>query len=185
MRRFREIVASLLLLQSLPLASAGAQPLSELAPGARVRIRAPGIVAGRYTGTVLSRTADTLVVASSAAASARVPVSSLTSVEVSRGKSRSRGAFKGIAWGASIGLGVGLLTAAALSSDPSYGGPDGQSKGELVAQALGGGAVWGVIIGAIVGSERWVRYDLPARTSLFPITPGGGARLGVRVAVGR
>ena len=186
MRRVREIAVSVLLLALLPLATADAQPLSELAPGARVRIRAPGIVAGRYTGTVLSRTADTLVVASSAAASVRAPISSLTSVEVSRGKSRSRGALKGIAWGAPIGLGAGLLTAAALSSDPDYGGLDGVSKGEFVGQALVGGAIWGAIIGAIVGSERWDRYDLPARTSLlFPITPGGGARLGARVAVGR
>jgi hypothetical protein len=186
MRRCREIVVSVLLLGSLPLATVGAQPLSELAPGARVRIRAPGIVAGRYTGTVLSRTADTLVVASSAAAAARVPVSSLTSVEVSRGKSRSRGVLKGIAWGAPIGLVVGLLAAAALSSDPDYGGLEETSKGEFVAQSFAGGAIWGAIIGAIAGSERWDRYDLPTRTSLWrPITPGGGARLGVRVAVGR
>jgi hypothetical protein len=185
MRCFCEIVVSVLLLASLVLATAGAQPFSELAPGARVRIRAPGIVAGRYTGTVLSRTADTLVVASSAAAVARVPVSSLTSVEVSRGKSRSRGALKGIAWGAPIGLVVGLLAAAALSSDPNYGGLEETSKGEFVAQSFAGGAIWGAIIGAIAGSERWDRYDLPTRTSLlFPIIPGGGAGLGVRVAVG-
>jgi hypothetical protein len=143
MRRCREIVVSVLLLGSLPLATVGAQPLSELAPGARVRIRAPGIVAGRYTGTVLSRTADTLVVASSAAAAARVPVSSLTSVEVSRGKSRSRGVLKGIAWGAPIGLAVGLLAAASLSSDPDYGGlegcrrPNSSSKPSLAERSGG------------------------------------------------
>jgi hypothetical protein len=60
------------------------------------------------------------------------------------------------------------------------------SKAEFVVQAFAGGAIWGAIIGAIVGSERWDRYDLPTRTSLvFPIAPGGGAGLGVRVAVGR
>ncbi|MFN2566738.1 MAG: hypothetical protein ABR499_17210, partial [Gemmatimonadaceae bacterium] len=130
MRRLRIVVAGLLvLLPFLPLDAARAQQFSELAPGARVRIQAPGIVAGRYTGTVLSRTTDTLVVASSAAASARVPITALTSVEVSRGRSRSRGALKGIAWGGSIGLGIGLV-AAALSESEDYG--PGESKAELI-----------------------------------------------------
>ncbi|MEO8563136.1 MAG: hypothetical protein ABI601_13720 [bacterium] len=36
----------------------------EIQPGARVRITAPGVVAGRYVGTVLTRSGDTLTVGS-------------------------------------------------------------------------------------------------------------------------
>ena len=178
MRRHRWLVVLLV----LPVASASAQPLSELAPGARVRVQAPGIVAGRYTGTVLSRTADTLVVASSAAAAVRVPIAALTSVEVSRGRSRSRGALKGVAWGAPIGLAVGLLLGAAASGDEFA---DGGSRSEFVAASIFSGALWGVIIGAIAGSERWDQYELPRRAALLiPWDPRGG-RLGLRVALGR
>jgi hypothetical protein len=181
MRPLRPLVLSLLLAPFLQPVVAQAQPLSEVAPGARVRIRAPGVVAGRYVGTVLSRTPDTLVVAGSSASSVRVPLSSLTSVEVSRGSSRARGAGKGALWGGGIGLGVGFLAAAAGSSDDYDGGSDG----ELVASGLFGGVVWGVIIGAIVGSERWDRYDLPTRTSLVvPFAPGRRT-LGIRIAMGR
>jgi hypothetical protein len=169
----------LVLVLLAPLTSTDAQQLSEVAPGARVRIRAPGVVAGRYTGTVLSRTADTIAIASSGASSVRVPVASLTSVEVSRGKSRSRGAIKGAAWGAGIGLIFGVLTTG-ISDDVGYG-----SEGEYLAANLVGGAFWGALIGAIAGSERWDRYDLPARSSLvLPVTPGRFG-VGVRLEVGR
>lgn len=175
------VVALLMLASPLLLTAVGAQPLSEVAPGARVRIRAPGIVAGRYTGTVLSRTSDTIVVASSAAASVRVPVGSLTSVEVSRGRSRARGAGKGALWGGGIGIGLGVLAAAAGSAE-DYGG---ESDAEVITGSILGGAIWGALIGAIVGSERWERYDLPARTSLrLPAAPGRIA-VALAVAIGR
>jgi hypothetical protein len=178
MRRLRVVaVASL-----LPFATGRAQQLSELAPGARVRIQAPGVVAGRFTGTVLSRTADTLVVASSSSSSARVPISSLTSVEVSRGRSRSRGALKGVAWGAGIGLAIGLV-AAGSSSSSDYA--SGESDSELIVGATGGGAIWGAIIGAIAGSEHWDRYELPRRTSLFVPIRHARPGLGVRIELGR
>jgi hypothetical protein len=181
MRRIRQLATvTLLLVPLVPLTTAAAQQLSEVAPGARVRLRAPGVVAGRYSGTVLSRTADTLVVARTGGAPVRVPVSSLTSVEVSRGESRLMGAGKGALWGGAIGLGIGFLAAAAGEEDDF----DGDSDGEVVIGSALGGAIWGVIIGAIVGSERWDRYDLPTRTSLvLPVQPGRFG-LGLRVAVG-
>jgi hypothetical protein len=172
-------VLALTLVIAVPWSSTPAQPLAEVAPGARVRIQAPGIVAGRYAGTVLARTPDTLVVASAAAGAVRVPIASLTSVEVSRGRSRSLGAMKGAAWGAGIGLAIGLVTAG-VADDQGYG-----SGGEYVVFNALGGAVWGAIIGAIAGSERWDRYDLSRRTSLVLPRPGHSPGLGLRVAIER
>ena len=174
--RLQSLAASSLLLVLLLSAVADVQQLPEVAPGARVRIRAPGVVAGSYTGTVLSRSADTLVVAGSAAAAVRVPIASLTQVEVSRGRSRSRGASKGALWGAGIGLAIGVVTMG-IADDANYG-----SQGEYVAFNAVGGAIWGVIIGAIVGSERWDGYQLPLRASL--VRPAGpGDRIGLRLAL--
>jgi hypothetical protein len=165
-----------------PLASmAGQQQLAEQpAPGARVRLRAPGVVAGRYTGTVLSRTPDTLVVGRSVATFVRVPVSALTSLEVSRGKSRSRGALRGAALCAPIfGAVLGLV------ADDPPGRSAVAGRVQVVAAGALMGGLGGAIAGAIMPSERWHRYDLPARTSLLlPVTPGP-ARAGVRIAVGR
>ena len=167
----------LTLLLMVPWVGAPAQQLAELAPGARVRIEAPGVVAGRYSGTVLSRTPDTVVVASSAASIVRVPVSSLTSEEVSRGKSRSRGAMNGVPWGAGVGLVFGLLTSG-VSGDAGYG-----SKGEYLAFNVAAGAIWGALIGAIAGAERWDSFHLPRRTSLLlPVAPDRGG-LAVRLVV--
>ena len=62
--------------------------LTEIQPGARVRIAAPGIVAGRYVGTVLTRSADTVELGAPGTSPIKVPIARITSVEVSRGSSR-------------------------------------------------------------------------------------------------
>jgi hypothetical protein len=146
-----------------PLASVVAQPPAELTPGTRVRLRAPGVLTDRYTGTVLSRTGDTLVVTGRAGASVRIPFAALTSLEVSRGKSRSRGALRGAASGAPIG-GVAL----GLVGDDPAGQSAVGGRAEAVGAGVLAGGLWGALIGAIVGAERWERYDLRARTSLRP-----------------
>src|SRR5690348_13637680 len=84
---------------------------NELQPGARVRITAAGIVANHYVGTVLSRNGDTLLLGGPNAAPVSVPVNRITSLEISRGKSRLHGAGRGVLWGAPIGLVIGLASA--------------------------------------------------------------------------
>lgn len=87
---------------AIPVRSAHAQ-MESLIPGVRVRIRAPGSVSGRLTGTVLTRTSDSLSIATESGVPLHLPLSRLTAVEVSRGKSRSMGAMKGALWGAGVG----------------------------------------------------------------------------------
>jgi len=159
--------------------------LAEAQPGSRVRIKAPGIVAGRYVGTVLSRTADTLILGATNAAPVQVPISRITSAEVSRGSSRSLGAVQGLKWGVPIGLALGVI-AAAGSDNPdnvycsgfdNCGQSDASFRARVITGGVIGGAIWGAAIGALVGRERWERFDVAPRTS-FDINRDG-ARLGV------
>ena len=142
--------------------------VSEIQPGARVRITAPGIVAGRYAATVLTRTADTVRVSAPGKAPFDIPVGRITSLEVSRGNSRALGAVRGVLWGGGIGLAVGLIVAATDESNVNY---DTLSAGEIVAYGTLTGSFYGAIIGAIVGRERWETFEMPVRTSLR-IQPG-------------
>lgn len=178
MRWHKSILPMLLVLgAALPAAAqAPAGQYAEVLPGARVRIIAPGVVAGRYVGTVLSRPGDTVVVASSGGAQVRVPIPSMTSLEVSRGKSRMAGFTRGIQWGTPIGLGFGLLT---MSSVEGTDQGDGETwgRGEWAAYSALSGAIWGGIIGAVVGRERWDAYIPQGRVSVVPHGRGVGVGL--------
>lgn len=149
--------------------------VSELQPGARVRITAPGIVAGRYAATVLTRTTDTVRVSAPGKAPFDIPVSRITALEVSRGNSRALGAGRGVLWGGGIGLALGLIIAATDDSSANY---YALSAGETVAYSTVSGFVYGAIIGAIVGRERWEAFEMPVRTSLLvhPVRVGAAFR---------
>ena len=141
---------------------------TEIQPGARVRITAPGIVAGRYAATVLTRTADTIRVGAPDKSPLDIPISRITSLEVSRGDSRALGAGRGVLWGGAIGLAVGIVAAATDETNANY---NTLSAGEIVAYGTISGVFYGAIIGAIIGRERWESFDLPVRTS-FRAQPG-------------
>lgn len=138
----------------------------EVQPGARVRVVAPGIVAGRYVGTVLSRSADTITVGSSSSLPIALPTSRIESLEISRGKSRADGAIRGIKWGAPFGALLGLAFIAAINDDCYECGFGSDNKAGFVALETVGGAMWGAGIGALVGRERWQGFDLQKRTAL-------------------
>jgi hypothetical protein len=161
MRRSFAFVA--LLAASTAQAQAGA-----LNPGARVRITAPGVVADDYEGTVLSRSADTLVIGSTNLAPIAVPVSRITGLSMSRGKSRSAGAVRGMNWGAGVLGGLGLVLAA--TAKPCTTCRDstitmGDRIGGVIAFSVVG-AIYGAPIGALIGTERWETFDLKLRTSI-------------------
>jgi hypothetical protein len=175
------VVALSLLALSTLAAPAGAQ-MTELQPGARVRVQAPGIVAGRYVGTVLTRTADTVELGAPGAAPIKVPLARVTSVEVSRGSSRALGALRGVEWGAPIGLVFGVV-AASTTEDPycwDYCSTSGSYKAGIIAASTLAGALWGAGIGALVGRERWERFDVASRSS-FDVR-SGRMRVGFAVA---
>lgn len=156
------------------LASSAAQAqLASLLPGVRARIRAPGVIAGRQTGTVLERTADSLAFGVEYGVQVRLALASLTSVDVSGGKSRARGAVKGALWG----IGVGLLSGVFSDSDSGNCTSNCVSRGEVFAAGVLGGAMGGAIIGTFVRSERWEKLSLPVRTAVT--ARGGGGTLAV------
>jgi len=160
-RRLLPVLAALL----IPLASAGGQ-LAELQPGARIRVRAPAVVAGRVEGTVITRTADSVTMTAPGGPTVHVPLAAMTAAEVSRGRSRRDGALKGLAWGTGIGAAMGLISELGGEECPDDRCDDGYSTGEYLAAGVVSGAALGAGIGAIVGAERWERLQLPTRLAL-------------------
>ena len=154
---------------------------NELQPGARIRVSAPGIVAGRYVGTILSKNGDTLQLGGPNTAPVNVPVSRITSLEISRGKSRLHGAGRGVLWGTPIGLLIGAASANSLNDCTDFGCSDASSdeQGAYILGSTLGGALWGAGIGALVGRERWEHFDVGAR-SAFDYRDGR-SRFGIAV----
>ena len=171
-------VASLLLLALLlpmtarPLAAQGSLPLAEVPPGGRGRVEAPGIVAGKYVGTVLTRGADTLTLGNPSGKPVVLPLGSVRSLEISRGKSRTAGAIRGMLWGAPLGAALGIFGVA--TAEDCTGCYEAVGNAEVLTAFTAAGILWGAGIGAIVGRERWERFDLPARTA-FRVGPRSAA----------
>ena len=163
------LVAVALVLHPAAWNIAGAQML-EAQPGTRIRIEAPGVVAGRFDGIVLSRTPDTLTIASQNAAPLAIPVARITGMEVSRGSSRADGALRGVQWGAGVGAILGLIYLPVVHACTNCVSKPGD--GEVLENMVIGGTIWGAAIGAIVGRERWERFELAPRVALS----GGGSR---------
>jgi hypothetical protein len=159
---------------------------AEVQPGARVRLRAPGVVAGRYTGVVLSRSADSMTVSRAAGSAVVVPMRAVTSLELSRGKSRAVGAGKGALWGGgSMGLLFAALPGSVKECQRTTSGTrcTNVSVGEAMLVGAAGGAVWGALIGALIGAERWERAELPVRVVLMPGLDGRGVQAMIRVGM--
>lgn len=141
-----------------------------VAPGTRVRVSAPGVLAPGFTGTVLEQGADTLRVTGEGGIPVAIPVARITTLEQGAGRGRARGAWVGAGIGALIGGGAfGLLASIDSKSD----------MGEAVLQGAGGGAFWGLVIGALVGADDW--------KAVQPVTawmPGSRQlRIGARISV--
>ena len=137
-----------------------------LQPGAKVRITAPTLGVKRFQGTIIS-VSDTIDVARGDAR-VKVPAAAVTQLELSRGKSRLAGAGRGALWGGGIGLAFGAITSG-LRDDAEVvcedgAGCEGYSMGEWLAINTASGALWGALIGAIVGKERWDTIPVPGTT---------------------
>ena len=154
---------------------AGAQ-LAELQLGARVRVRAPAVVAGRLEGTVTARSLNSVTLTTPRGAPVPVPLAAITAAEVSRGRSRRDGAVKGLAWGAGVGLAVGILSAVTYDAGSDTCGTEpcdnSFSPGEVVAGAYMAGAMLGAGIGAIKGAEHWESLTIQPYVALRPRRDG-------------
>ena len=161
-----------------PLHAQQSAPQIEIRAGSRVRLDAPGIVGDRMVATVISRSADTLTVASPNAAPIPVPMSRITRLEVSRGDSRTAGALHGMKWGIPIGAGFGLLGLALFDDCDTCGGSP--NRGAIVPALVASGAFYGAIIGAIVQHEQWAPFALTPRVSFDAGTQRGTLALSAR-----
>ena len=167
----RTVARVLLPALMLVAASAAHGQFDQAQPGTRVRIAAPGIVAGRYVGTVLARQPGQIRVGSPDAQPIDIPIDRITSLELSRGSSRWAGVGRGAVWGTGIGFLVGLASAASGSTtDYNYntGRTDTLSRGEIVAYMTFSGLITGGLIGALIPKEQWERFDIAPRTGIDP-----------------
>ena len=160
-------LALLVLALTFTLPRIAAAQFEELQPGSRVRVSAPGTVAGRLTGVVIARTRDSLTIAPENHQVLTLPVEALRSVEVSRGKDRLAGARRGSIWGAAAG--VAMSATMPIDCDGQGHGIDCTNNGARPSQAVYygrnalAGAVVGAAIGALLGVERWERFGTPVR----------------------
>lgn len=178
-RRTLPTVGVLLVAASAPL---DAQPV-EVVPGTRIRVQSSAL-AGRVDGVVISRTVDSVAFTRPGAPPVSVPWTSITQLDVYRGKSRSRGALRGVIWGGGIGAVMGLIPAsdAECAQDPGLVGC-GSTGAAMVQMALGGAAM-GALIGALIGVQDWAPLTMPTRTALVVVPQRAGAGIGMRVGLG-
>ena len=163
-------------------------------PNAKVRVHAPVISKRRIIGEVVEMNRDTLVLklvrmpwpqlreitantvmTQDGQTLYQVPMSSISSLEVSMGQRRNTG--KGLAIGIGLGLTVLIVTTHIVS--PGIG------AGEIVVLAGGGGVVslclLSTLIGASTKSDKWVEVP-PQRLSLsIAPTPAKGLRAALAV----
>lgn len=134
----------------------GRAQLAEVQPGARIRVRSPARIAGRAVGIMIGRSSDSLTFAREGAAPVPLALRDITLLEVSRGKSRGRGAIRGMVLGGAIGLVLG-------AAEYEEGKCDGTICSRGTAAELGaiGGVLVGSVLGAAIGVERWERVALP------------------------
>lgn len=142
------------------------EPVLAVDAGSRVRIAAPVFGSKKQVGTVVSLTADTLVLRQGVTTASRaIATSDITALEVSRGTHTRKA--KGALWGTLIGAGSGAVLGYVLYKEPKCNnqgggcfiiiGPD--SKGSNAAFSAVGGGLLGALIGTLVGAratEAWV-----------------------------
>lgn len=155
----------------LPLGTARAQ-LPELEAGTRVRIRAPSYVPGEIEGTIVSHRRDSVRINRRYGNAVSVPVSELTRLQISLGRSRPLGAVRGILWGAGAGLAVGAVASLTPNSCTESCGHEAADHFVFTPVA---GALVGAGIGAVLGAERWRTVPLPAQVTVEPSRLGGVA----------
>jgi hypothetical protein len=169
------VLASLVAIATLSAGSLVAQE-PELPAGTRVRVRASGATTP-LTGTVAWRDVTRLAVRRSSGDTAIVPLSALTSVDVSQG--RRSNVFRGARTGALIGTGAGILLGIGAMAD--NGGFIDYGAEAIPLGAIGGafiGGTAGLLIGAMSSSEQWAPADV--RITILPGSAGTAVRANMR-----
>lgn len=166
---------------SVAWAADGNEDLDALTVGSRVRLAAPAALAGRVQGLVLTMDDDALLVGTDHGPPVRVPREAITRLEVSTGR-RGR-ALKGAAIGGAIG---GVVFAGIPREEYCVDyvgrGETCPSRAEMVGTGVVGGALWGLLIGHLVKTDRWSSVPLSGtRVSVAPARARGGWGLSLSV----
>ncbi len=152
----------------------------QVIPGDRVRVLAPSVSPDRLVGTMLAMDPDSCVLdVEGRYKPVAVPLASLTSLQVSRGKRSlaGPGAVVGMLTGGIAGVSLALSACKVEGACRS----NGEDKTVVVALVLGvGGAALGAGVGALLGAfkkvDRWEEVPLDAiRVGPAPNAPGGVA----------
>ena len=164
-------------------ARAADQPAAQTGQRVRIVASAPGIFQGVATGTLLEIGPESLTVAQAEGAILRLPLASVSRLDVSQGRRRHTKA--GLLIGAAAGLAfVPLLFAAKDLNCGEVGNPRECTRGERQAIAVlwvgasaGSGAFWG----HLVKTERW--RDAPLDHLKMTVRPErGGGRVALTLA---
>ena len=106
-----------------------------------------------------------------------VPKSAITRFEVSRGRSRLKGALIGAGAGAVAGAVWGLVAHAQCQSEPSTGGFSLDLCGLEFVVPMAIAPPAGAVAGLLIGKERWAR--VPSSALAIGVAPAGR---GVQIA---
>jgi hypothetical protein len=170
-----------ILLISVPLSVLQGQKPHRLGPPDKVRVYQRGIqqdLRSRHVpdavGTILTLTADSLLLLADDGATIILPVNSIVSIDINRGL-RSNW-LKGMTAGAVIGSGAGLAIGLAtrFGTEGCYTGlplePTAQCQDTWIS-VLGtvgigaaGGALLGAVIGMLIKTDRWERIAVDGQS---------------------
>ena len=154
-----------------------ASTLAAQEPGARIRLApSDGVV---QIGALVSLDADSVRIRDSLGSEFGYARSDLRLLERSEGRHSNVG--RAAVRGAMIGAGSGFLLGVLASAEDNNWVCDG---GSCIAAGLGGGAVWGLAIGAAIGAlvktERWEPVGAaPVEPKVRPIAWATG--IGIRL----
>jgi hypothetical protein len=153
-------------------AAAGTE--AALVEGAKVRVEAPLVSAGRIQGAVAELGATALVV-SVDDRRVTVPWRAITHMDVSAGQRRH--ALRGLLIGAGVGAALSIVMPKCVNEGCST-----EVGFEPVFALMGalGGSAWGSLIGALVKTEDWKAVSV--RLAVAPM-PRRGASVAVSIAI--
>ena len=144
---------------------AGAQSLSDLSAGDRIRLTTSP--ANGLTGTVVRVAGDSLLFTTGAGPEVQaVPFAGLESLEVAFPMSAGRAAGRGALIGLGVGAVLGAMVAAGTCEPNREDFPCNSARQRVELALLGGvaaglpGAVIGALVGAAARGTRWVRIPL-------------------------
>ena len=130
-------------------------------PGAVIRAHF-GENRSAFTGTLVSRTPDTLTLAPRGGGLVHLPWASVTALDVHDGRARLLPAAKWAFWGAAIWGGVVAVIPYRACDPQRYSNCNSDntmSKSEFVLTQAAGMAIITGVIGAVRGADRWVQVE--------------------------